>query len=97
VPISVNSSLVTQAGYGPGRDITIRFAGWISVRISEFATGYEYRTANKRDTDKDIRNAFLDVEDSDSWKISILHNHSFSIFASIFSAFCAMTPSLSRA
>jgi len=66
---------------------------------SEFATGYGYpKTAFKwePDTDPDIRNAFIDVSRiHTSGKSCTLHDQSFIIFRSIFSAFCTMTPSLS--
>jgi len=64
---------------------------------SEFATGYGYpKTAIKREPDADIRNAFIDISRIQTFgKSCILHNHLFIIFRSIFSAFCAMTPSLS--
>jgi len=66
---------------------------------SKFATGYRYpKTAYIRgqDTDPDIRNAFIDISRIQNFgKSCTLHNHSFIIFRSIFSAFCAMTPSLS--
>jgi len=66
---------------------------------SEFATGYGYpKTVFKRepDTDPDIRNAFIDILRIHAFgKSCTLHNHSFIIFRSLFSAFCAMTPSLS--
>jgi len=65
---------------------------------SEFATGYGHpKTAfkRKRDADPDIRNAFISVSKIQTFvKSCTLHNHSFIIFRSIFSAFCAMTPSL---
>jgi len=71
---------------------------WLDIlQDSEFATGYGYpKTTFKREPDTDIRNVFIDI-----WRIQTfgksftLHNHSFIIFRSIFSAFCAMTPSLS--
>jgi len=66
---------------------------------SEFATGYGYpKTAFKRkpDTNPDIRNVFNDILRIQTFgKSCTLHNHSFIIFRSIFSAFCIMTPSLS--
>jgi len=66
---------------------------------SGFANGYEnLKTAFKREpgTDPDIQNAFIDVSRIQAFgKCRTLHNHSFIIFRSIFSAFCAMTPSLS--
>ena len=66
---------------------------------SEFATRYGYpKTAFKwePDTDPNIRNAFIDTSRIQTFGNSCtLHNHSFIIFRSIFSAFCAMTPSLS--
>jgi len=65
---------------------------------SEFTTEYGYlETAFKREpyTQKDIRNAFLDISRINTLgKSCTMHNHSFSIFGSIFSAFCAVTPSL---
>ena len=68
---------------------------------SEFATGYGYpKTAFKRapDTDPDIRNGFIDIARIQTFgKSCTLHNHSFIIFRSIFSAFCTMTQSLSMA
>jgi len=66
---------------------------------SEFATGYGYaRSAFKRKpgTDLDIRNAFIDILRIQTFgKSCTLHNHSFIMFKTIFSAFCAVTPSLS--
>jgi len=66
---------------------------------SEFATGQGYpKTAFKRepDTDRDIRNGFINISRIQAFgKSCTLHYHSFIIFRSIFSAFCAMTPSLS--
>jgi len=66
---------------------------------SEFATGYGYpKPAFKRepDTDPDIRHGFIDVSRIQTFgKSCTLHNYSFIIFRSIFSAFRAMTPSLS--
>jgi len=66
---------------------------------SEFATGYGHpKTVFKRepDTDPDILNAFIDILRIQAFgKSCTLHNHSFIIFRSIFSGFCAMTPSLS--
>jgi len=66
---------------------------------SEFATGYGYpKTAFKREPDKDpdIQNTFTDISRFQTFgKRCTLHNHSFVIFRSIFSAFCAVTPSLS--
>jgi len=66
---------------------------------SEFATGYGYpKTAFKRepDTDPDIRNASINISRIQTFgKSCTLHYHSFIIYRSIFSAFCAMTPSLS--
>jgi len=66
---------------------------------SEFATGYGYpKTAFKREpeTDPDIRNAFIDISRIQNFgKSCTLHNYSLIIIRSIFSAFCAMTPSLS--
>jgi len=45
---------------------------------------------------KDIRNAFLDISSFQTLrKGCTLHNYSFRIFGSIFSAFSAMTPSVS--
>jgi len=65
---------------------------------SEFATGYGYpKSGLKRepDTDPDIRNSFINVSMIPTFgKSCTLHNHSFIIFRSIFSAFHAMTPSL---
>jgi len=65
---------------------------------SEFAIVYGYpKTAfkPKPDTDPDIRNAFNDILRIQTFgKSCTLHNHSFIIFRSIFSAFCAMAPSL---
>jgi len=78
--------------YYPGCRLDIR-------QDSEFATGFGYpKTAFKRetDTDKDIRNAFVNISRIQTFgKSCTLHNHSFIIFRSVFSAFCAMTPSLS--
>jgi len=63
---------------------------------SEFATGYRYpKTAFKRQKDPEIQNAFIDISRIQTFgKSCTLHNHSFIIFRSIFSAFCAMTQSL---
>ena len=67
---------------------------------SEFATGYGYpKTAFKRqpETEPDIRNAFIDISRIQTFgKNCTLLNHSFIIFRSIFSTFCAMTPILSN-
>jgi len=73
---------------------------WLDMRQdSEFATRYGYpKTAFKReaDTDLDIRNAFIDISRIKTFgKSCTLHNHSLIIFRGIFSAFSAMTPSLS--
>jgi len=72
---------------------------WDIRQDSEFATGYGYpKAAFKRepDTDPDIRNAFSDISRIKIFEKSCtLHSHSFIIFRSIFSAFRAMTPSLS--
>jgi len=64
---------------------------------SEFASGSGHpKTAFKWEPDTDIRNAFIDISRIETFgKSFTLHNHSFVIFRSIFSAFCAMTPSLS--
>jgi len=64
---------------------------------SVFATGYGYpKTAFKWEPEPDIRNAFIDVSTIQTFRKSCtLHHQSFIIFRSIFSAFCAMTPSLS--
>jgi len=66
---------------------------------SEFATGYGYPNTvfkGEPDTDPDIRNAFIDILRIHAFgKSWTLHNHSFIIFRSTFSAFCAMTLSLS--
>jgi len=63
-------------------------------RDNEFATGYGYpKTAFKwePDTDPDIRNAFIDISRIETFgKSCTLHNYSFIIFRSIFSAFCAL-------
>jgi len=71
----------------------------LDIRLdSEFATGYGYpKTAFKwePDRDPDIRNTFIDVSRIQTFgKSYTLHDQSFIIFRSIFSAFCAMTPSL---
>jgi len=78
--------------------ITIRFAGWISSRIVSLQPERISKNCFQTgpDTDKDIRNTFLDISRIQTLgKSCTLHNHLFSIFASIFSAFCAVTPSLS--
>jgi len=66
---------------------------------SKFATGYGYpKRVFKRepDTDPDIRNAFIDISRIPTLRKSCtLHNHSFIIFRSFFSAFCVMAPNLS--
>ena len=64
---------------------------------SEFATGYGYpKTAFKREPEADPGNGFVDVSRIQTFRKSCtLHNHSFIIFRSIFSAIRAMTPSLS--
>jgi len=74
----------------------------ITIRLdirqdSEFATGYGYqKSAFKREPDTDIRKAFIDISRIHTFgKSCTLHNHSFIMFKTIFSAFCAMTPSLS--
>ena len=66
-------------------------------QVSDFATGSGYpKTAFKWEPDPDIRNAFIDISRLQTFgKTCALHNHSFIIFRSIFSAFCAITPSLS--
>ena len=65
-----------------------RFAGWVSGKTTAFK--------QEPDTDPDIPNALIDISRMQtSGKSSTLHNHSFIIFRSIFSASCAMTPSLS--
>ena len=68
-------------------------------QVSEFATGSGYpKTAFKwePDTHPDIRNAFIDISRFQTFgKTCAFHNHSFIIFRSIFSAFCALTPSQS--
>jgi len=70
-------------GFAPEM-ITIRFAGWISGRIVSLQP------------DTDIQNAFIDVSRILTFgKRFSLHNHSFVIFISIFSAFSFITPSLS--
>jgi len=74
---------------------------WLDIRQdSEFATGYGYpKSALKReqDTDPEIQNAFIDIS-----RIQTLEKvanctiiHLLSLFGSIFSAICAITPSLS--
>ena len=73
---------------------------WLDIQQdSEFATGSGYpKTAFKwePDTDPDIRTAFIDISRIQTFgKSCTLHNHAFIIFRSIFSAFCALTPSLS--
>jgi len=71
---------------------------WLDIRQdSEFATGYRYpKTAFKRKPDPDIRNAFGDISRFHAFgKSCTLHNRSFIIFRRTFSAFCAMTLSLS--
>ena len=78
--------------------ITIRFAGWISDRIVSLQPERISNNCFKRepDTDPDIRNAFVDISRIQTFgKSCTLHNHSFIIFRSIFSAFSAMTSSLS--
>jgi len=79
--------------------ITIRFAGWISGKIVSLQPDTDMaKTAFKReqDTDPDIRNAFIDNSRiQTSGKSCTLHNYSFIIFRSIFSAVCAMTPNQS--
>jgi len=67
---------------------------------SEFETGYGYpKTAFKRepDTDPDIRHAFIDISMIQTFEkvARCILVHLLSSFRSIFSAFCAMTPSLS--
>jgi len=67
---------------------------------SEFETGYGYpKTPLKRepDTDPDIRNAFIDISRIQTFEkvARCILIHLLSSFRSIFSAFCAMTPSLS--
>jgi len=64
---------------------------------SEFPTGYGYpKTAFKRQPDTDIQSAFIDISRIQTFGKSYpWRNHSFIVFRSIFSAFCAMTPCLS--
>jgi len=63
---------------------------------SEFATGYGYPKAafkQEPDADTDIRYTFIGISRiPDIWRKV---HHSFIIFRSIFSASCAMIPSLS--
>jgi len=79
----------------------IRFAVWISGRIVSLQPDAEYgysKTAFKQKpvAEPDIRNAFNDILKIQTFEKSCtLHNHSFVIFRSLFSASCAMTPSLS--
>jgi len=75
--------------------ITIRFAGWISDRIVSLQPGTDIQKLLSNGNRLRIRipeRFSRYFEDTDFWKK--LHNHSFSIFGSTFSAFCAMTPSL---
>jgi len=64
---------------------------------SEFATGYGYpKNCSQTETgygSEYPKRFYRYFENSGFWKM--LHNHSLIIFRSIFSAFCAMTPSLS--
>jgi len=79
--------------------IIIRYAGWISGRIVSFKPDPDIQkllSNGNRYTDPDIRNAFIVVSRIQSFgKSCTLHNDLFIIFRSIFSAFCAITPSLS--
>ena len=62
---------------------------------SQFATGYGYPNCFQTwyGYGSGYPKSFYPYfEDSDFWKICSLHNHSFIIFRSVFSAFCAMTP-----
>ena len=71
---------------------------WLDIQQeSEFATESGYpETAFKWEPDTDIRNTFIDISRIQTFRKSCtLHNHSFIIFRSIFSAFCALTPSQS--
>jgi len=90
---------VTPATYARGRDDHYPVCRLDIRQDSEFATGDGYpKTAFKLkpDTDPDIRNAFVDISRMQTFgKSCTLHNHSFIIFKTIFSAFSAMTPSLS--
>jgi len=90
--ISLSDHLCSRDDHYPVCRLDIR-------QHNEFAIGYGYpKTAFKREpeTDPDIRNGFIDISRIQTFgKSCTLHNHSFSILRSIFSAFCAMTPSLS--
>jgi len=68
-----------------------------SRQDSEFVTGYPKTAFNwETDMNKDIWKAFLDIFRIQTLRKSCtLHNHVISIFGNIFSAFCAMTASLS--
>jgi len=79
--------------------ITIRFAGWISGRIVSLQPDKDIQKllSNGNRIRIRISETLLSIF---RWfqtfeKICTLHNHSFIIFRSISSAFCAMTPSLS--
>jgi len=99
----VNSELQPQTRLEPfladTRDDHYPVCGLDIQQDSDFATGYRYpKIVLKRepDTDPDIRNAFIDISRIQTFgKSCTLHNHSFTIFKTIFSAFCALTPSLS--
>jgi len=85
--------------------ITIRFAGWISGRIVSLqphtdiqkllSNGNRIRIRISETLWSMFRGCFWkSFLHNHFWKSCTLHNHSFIIFRSIFSAFCAMTPSL---
>jgi len=82
--------------------IIIRFAGWIFGWIVSLQPAKDIQKLLSNGTRVRIRisetllsmfRGFRLLEKDAHW----LHNHSFIIFRSIFSAFCAMTPSLSMA
>ena len=79
--------------------ITIWFAGWISSRIASLQPDTDIQKLLLNGNRIRIRisqNAFVDISRIQTFgKTCTLHNHSFIIFRSIFSAFCAMTPNLS--
>ena len=86
-----------QIGFKPqhrtAEMIIIRFASWISGRIVSVQPDTDIQKLLSNGNRIRIRisaNAFIDVS-----RIQTFGNHSFIIFRSIFSAFCASIPSLS--
>jgi len=74
--------------------ISIRFVGWISVRIVSLQPDTDIKKLLSNGNRLQIRMTELLLSVFRGLSCT-LHNHSFIIFRSIFSSFCAMTPSLS--